>query len=228
MQWMRRLLVSAHVGFALLLFIQPQWTPARNSHKPLIVKTIERKSATHVATAKPKGSQKVAKAVAPPPPATAPVAKASPAPKKKAEPAIQQKKKGAAAPPKPEPPRATFSPSLARELEESLAKIEGKSNKKEMKREPQPLALSVDVVERAEYTDLLIAHLRETLTLPAYGAVKIQLRLRQDGTVIKLVVLSAESAENKRYLEKHLPAVRFPRPESSSEDEFVLTFVNES
>ena len=137
-----------------------------------------------------------------------------------------------------EPARGKISDHLLRDLEESLAKIEGKSAQTRPSqqtyktRSPIKLTIDTETSDQAEsYIESIVSHLRRSLTLPELGAVKIQLRLRQDGSVIKLNVLNSESKENKRYLETHLPLLHFPRFEEAlagkKEHEFIVTFVNE-
>ncbi|MBI2812372.1 MAG: hypothetical protein HYX67_16325 [Candidatus Melainabacteria bacterium] len=168
----------------------------------------------------------------------------------KKEAAIADKRIAKTAPPptkKAPLPRAKISDSLLKELEESIAKIEKSSDKGvASKRTPTiakaaaPITLQIDIpfekgsnAEEGEedYTDTLIRHLHQSLSLPDYGEVKIQLSLRQDGSVAKIVVLTTQSEKNKRYLESILPSLRFPRFDgvfaSKKEHTFTLTFCNE-
>jgi hypothetical protein len=73
--------------------------------------------------------------------------------------------------------------------------------------------------------------LHSSLHLPDFGAVKIELTLRQDGTVAKLKVLKTESEKNKQYLETHLVRLTFPYLKGAyakqGEFTFVLNFCNE-
>jgi hypothetical protein len=82
-----------------------------------------------------------------------------------------------------------------------------------------------------EYQESLIHYLQETLNLPEYGEVKIEVTLRQDGSVAHMVVVKAESEKNRKYLEAHLPKLKFPRLDepfsSKKQHTFVLTFCNE-
>jgi hypothetical protein len=141
--------------------------------------------------------------------------------------------------------RAKISDSLLQELEESIAKIESKSDKgAAAKRAPDksktfaPILLQIDSPlgndasgEEGDYTDALVSHLHHSLSLPDYGEVKIQLSLRQDGSVAKLVVLKTQSEKNKQYLESNLPRLKFPRFDGAyankKEYTFILTFCNE-
>jgi hypothetical protein len=172
----------------------------------------------------------------------------------KKEPAIADKvlskSKTPAAKKNPPPPpqnRANISDSLLKELEESIAKIETKSDKgAASKKTPinsqafTPISLQIDnplsddsTAEEGEssYPDTLASHLHRSLSLPDYGEVKIQLSLRQDGTVVKLIVLKTQSEKNRQYLESNLPRLQFPRFEgayaSKKEYTFILTFCNE-
>lgn len=148
-------------------------------------------------------------------------------------------------PPPPPKTRAKISDSLVQQLEESIAKIEGENTKTAAsKRNPSsskttaPITLQIDIADIKEsdgdsndYTDILVHHLHQLLSLPDYGEVKIQLSLRQDGSVVKLVVLKAQSEKNKHYLEDNLPLLKFPRFEGAyafkKEYTFILTFCNE-
>jgi hypothetical protein len=84
---------------------------------------------------------------------------------------------------------------------------------------------------QSDYTDILVEHLHQSLSLPDYGEVKIQLSLRQDGTVVKVIVLKTQSEKNKQYLESNLLRLRFPRFDGAyankKEYTFILTFCNE-
>jgi hypothetical protein len=140
----------------------------------------------------------------------------------------------------------SISSSLVQELEESIAKIEDHSGKMKKnqkfigKRAPSrsnPLQIDqLDFKEEAsesnDYVDILVRQLHVSLNLPDFGEVKIELTLRQDGTVAKLKVLNAESQQNRKYLEAKLPQLKFPqlsgfKPEEK-EHTFVLNFCNET
>jgi hypothetical protein len=200
-------------------------------------KKVERPAAARAVASLPKSLKTQPTPSAPP--AKIPTKKAIPTPKK--EPAIADKtlsKVKKAATPTPAPPRATISEALRKELEESIAKIEQKSDKKiespnRSKNRVDPVVLRIDTEsEESDYVGVLVAHLHQLLTLPEYGEVKIRLSLRQDGSVVKLTVLNAQSKENKRYLETALPHVRFPKLDgvyaNQKECDFILTFLNEN
>jgi hypothetical protein len=268
--------IAVHLLFVIVMIISPPFIFQKKEHKPLIVKTIVPKPASKLKAPEKKlgqanGTPKaVAAVIAPPSPKPSPpqvVAKTTPkpAPQKKPaakpttaiaakkEPAIADKVVSKSKPPVPakkNPPaqnRGKISDKLLKELEESIAKIENKSDKgyagkktTATSRAVAPVHLQIDSlasedVEESEgasdYTENLVRHLHQSLNLPDYGEVKIQLRLRQDGTVVKIAVIKTESEKNKKYLEERLPALRFPRFEgeyaNKKEDVFILTFCNE-
>ena len=177
------------------------------------------------------------------------VKKEAAAPKK--DPAIQDKApgKGKTPPPKKNatpPSRAKISEDLYQELEESIAKIDAKRDKlysKKLKADQKPVIapLQIDAFAvggdiagpggAATYSESLVQYLQQSLNLPEYGEVKVQLTLRQDGTVVKIAVLKSESNNNRKHLEANLPKLKFPRFEGelakNKEQTFTLTFCNE-
>ncbi len=258
--------LSIHALFLLFLWFGPLSTPQRKAHKPLIVKMITPKSpaisqrATAVAaTPRPQASAaaavpKVETQTKPPAPSQA--AAIPPKPQKpptetktvKKEAAVADKRIAKKAAPKPAEQRSKISDALLKELEESIAKIEDKSDKGRVKkstaskaRVPLSISLQIDRLDldssssgdsgERDYADFLIGHLRESLHLPDYGEVKMELTLRQDGSVASLRVLHTESDKNKRYLESNLPLLRFPRFTGAGtkkrEQTYILTFCNE-
>lgn len=160
-----------------------------------------------------------------PPASPPPKAKAKPSPLPSSPPVVKRQTK-------------TTSPvteKLLQEIEESIAKIEGKHDKVDTNKQiktPRTIdALQRDQPpelepEQSNYSETLILCLRGALHLPDFGEVKIKLTLRQDGSVETLSVLKTESENNKRYLETHLPHVKFPAL-NKQEHTFVLTFCNE-
>ncbi len=238
--------IGIHLVFLLILIISPSFAVRKKEQKPLIVKTIVPKPPSRTTTPlekKPPVAAPAApsKAVTATPPAkkTAPKPAAPPAPKKEAAVAEKRLTKSKQSPPaaakKSPPERAKISDSLLKELEESIAKMDKKSVAKTSKAiAPIPLQIdlhSSDSGEDADYTALLIRELHESLRLPDFGEVKIQLSLRQDGSVVKVVVLKAQSEKNKQYLESNLMRLKFPRFEGTysnkKECTFILTFCNE-
>ena len=261
--------IAAHFLFFVFTLMSSSFVPKKKEHKPLIVKTIipksaviEKKSQIPSQLQTPQAS-KIAAAPPPKPkaqtvapkkqeilkPQTQAKNKTTPkTPVIKKEPAVADKKLTAPAKKNPPPPpRAKISDSLLQELEESIAKIETKSDKGITSKKtfasskaflPTPLQIDKIAADdlnaediKSDYTDVLVRHLHQVLSLPDFGEVKIQLSLRQDGTVAKLNVIKAQSEKNKHYLETNLPSLRFPRFEgiyaSKKEHTFILTFCNE-
>ena len=60
------------------------------------------------------------------------------------------------------------------------------------------------------YRDELAGRLKLMLRLPEYGDVKIKLTLDRSGKVASVVIVSSESAANRKYIEKTLPGMTFP------------------
>ena len=185
----------------------------------------------------------------PPPVEKVQTVKKEAAPKK--DPAIQDKVVSKVKPPTPKkntptPSRAKISENLFQELEESIAKIDAKRDKlypKKLHAAQKPIIapLQIDAFAVGEdaassggaatYAESLVHYLQQSLNLPEYGEVKVQLTLRQDGIVIKIVVLKSESNNNRKHLETNLPKLKFPRFEGelakNREQTFTLTFCNE-
>jgi outer membrane biosynthesis protein TonB len=183
-----------------------------------------------------------------PTPQAKPAASPAQAAPKKAPPVMDKtvvKKKAGAQPVKKSPPdnRAKISEQLKRDLAASIAKIEGKAQAASAKSSRSastaimPIALQIDADSGSlsdfpsDYSDQLVGFLHQSLHLPEFGEVKIQLTLHQDGRVAKLVVLKSESDKNKRYLEGSLPQLAFPSFSGSfakkREHTFILTFCSE-
>ena len=240
----RYVLVIHAIFLGIILFGSPL-TPPKKQRKPLIVKTVTPKVATHVVQTTPKVA---AASVSPKPAAAAqpkqslkPPAAKKPAPvAKKKEPAIADKqvKKNATPPPIKKTPveqRAKISDALKQQLQKSIAQMEGKQQSPVSSKKPTPIQLSIDSVDQgssdSEFLDQMIAYLHQSLHLPDFGEVKIQLTLRQDGSIAKLVVLKSESEKNRRYLESNLPRLHLPSLDGTlakkAEQTFVLTFCNE-
>lgn len=115
---------------------------------------------------------------------------------------------------------------LLEELQKSIASIE-ETSKTEQNPEaisvPKPISeLKADAYEiksemkaeeeenALEYASLLVSHLKDTLSLPGSGTVKIKLTLSHTGSIERLAVISSDSEVNRLYLEKHLYDLSFP------------------
>ncbi|NGX41738.1 MAG: hypothetical protein K940chlam7_00010 [Chlamydiae bacterium] len=60
------------------------------------------------------------------------------------------------------------------------------------------------------YYGVLASYLRQALRFPEFGEVKVRLTLNRGGEVTKVETVSTKSENNKQYVEKMLPTLRFP------------------
>jgi hypothetical protein len=176
--------------------------------------------ASKTTTAKPAGSSK------PAPVKSKPIANQK-------KPAMVEKGKAKKNRRPPDPPAA----NVWKEIDEALAKIDDKVYSKPQSKldVPQVKGSSSSKIpfpdfgemeeEVGTHEEILISFLDSSLTLPEFGEVKIQLTVKKDGTVVRLVVLEAESQKNKAYLEKNLPLLKFPLI-LDKEKTFTLKFCN--
>jgi hypothetical protein len=137
------------------------------------------------------------------------------------------------------PPPAPHPDKVWKEIDEALAKIDDKVYSKPQSKLDVPQVRSSsssqipfpDFGEMEEeigtHEETLISFLHTSLKLPEFGEVKIQLTVKKDGSVVRLVVLEAQSQKNKAYLEKNLPLLKFPLI-FDKEKTFTLTFCNET
>lgn len=225
------LVICTHLLLILYMSVTSP-TPVKKAQKPLVVKTVAMKNVATKEKSTARGvSSTVAAKKAAKPEQTQPKKKAEKTPPIADKTVVKKKN----VPQKPvEDSREKMSQKLLRDLEESLSKLEEKPQKKGSakagaKSAPAPLALQLDGEETdGEYDDSLIGYLKQTLNLPEYGEVKIQLTLKQDGTFVNLVVIKAESEKNRKYLEASLPHLRFPHLVGKKKQEtFIVTFCNE-
>lgn len=239
-------IATIHTLFLALLLLCPTSLFMKKKAQKLVVSTIT--LSPQIKTASPPAPKKATAAA--PKPTPAPVAKsppipkpatpapAKPAPAVKKQPAIADKT--VSAKPAPKAPvqenRAKISDALMRQLQEDIAKIEQKGDnlrEKAAATTPLPRTLQIDMADDggSDYANTLAHRLHQTLKLPEFGEVKIQLTLHQDGTVAKISVLKTESKTNEKYLQTELPKVRFPRFDKElkgkTEHVFTLTFCNE-
>jgi type IV secretory pathway VirB10-like protein len=216
--------ISAHlIVIVLLLF-----TPVKKGPKPtkhVVVRTVQPKpqpmtivSNTPAPKAKRTTNAKPKKEIPPTKKTTAPTPKPKPVAKKTA---VIEKNKPKATKPKKEP-------EVWQEVDEPLAKIDAKEYS------APKLQLDVPQIETSfsvfagnqTQEESLVGFLHSSLNLPEFGEVTIQLTMKKDGTVARLVVVKAESKKNKAYLEQHLPLLKFPLI-LENEKTFTLTFCNE-
>lgn len=218
------IVISAH--FFLILWMA-LWLPSkRMEKKPLVIKT-------SVYTP-------------PPPPTPAPAkptpqkvaAQPKPKPKPKPKPSPKPKPKKVAAKPKPKAkPQPKISPALARQLQESLQKLdtptENRAKTKTIDTPKRVANLQIDHIESEDagkYVGTLVDCLQSALHLPDMGAVKLELTLTRDGKCIRVHVVSSKSERNKAFLESELKNVAFPPftgpLKQEKEHLFVITFCN--
>lgn len=118
------------------------------------------------------------------------------------------------------------------EIDQALAKIEKKSypvSKQTVDLPPLPVFLDeIGAGQEGEDDALshLVGYLHDTLHLPEVGEVKLEITVRKNGTVAKVVVLRAESQKNKLYLQEHLPHLQFPL-QFDQDKTWTITFCNE-
>ncbi len=229
--------ISIHFILIFMLFFSP--AKIKPSAKHIAVRTIQPHPKTRAMTAAAP-QKKAASAAAPKSqaPANAAPKKATAkaaAPKTaavKSKPINQKKpsvvEKGKLQPTKPKP-------EVWKEIDEALAKIDDKVYSKPQSKLDVPQVkgsspsklLFPDFGEIEEEEETLVSFLHMSLNLPEVGEVKIQLTIKKDGSVGRLVVLEAQSQKNKAYLQKNLPLLRFPLI-FDKEKTFTLTFCNET
>lgn len=216
-----RRVLAVHVLFLLMVIIPFKSPPRPKKH--LAVRTIVQTPAPKVKTA-----PIVAKPSQPPtpkkqtPPPSAPKKQTPPQPS-------PSTKKPTAMPQKPkQQPSSDPLALLKKALDENPIAA---SSAPPAQVKPLPsLRFQTDEIPW-DYTQSLMQTLHHSLTLPEFGEVKIQLTLHQDGRVVKVIVMHAESRQNREYLEKNLPYLQFPSftgdLSSKKESTFILTFCNE-
>lgn len=235
----KKCVIGVHLAFIALMLLGPAFSK-KKKHSPLIVKTVQfapkvvhEKKSVPAASSAPVQGKKVSPAPAPAKKEDKPIKKeekGKSAPAKKAAPAAPKKEFKA-------PPAPQVDHQLMQELQQKLSKIEKQkqellsAREKKESVQTKPITLQIDseheeMGESGGYAELLVSYLYEKLQLPELGEVKIQLTLRQDGSIDKLVVLEAKSKKNKTYLEEKLPQLKLPPLESKDITVFTLNFCN--
>jgi outer membrane biosynthesis protein TonB len=216
------IVISFHLLFMAFLLFYPERTPVKKiSH--VKVRTVRpmatlKKAPQAASKPAPKPTQKQK--------SVAPVAKPTAAAKKPAQPnkpAVVEKGK-------PIKKKAEPAKEIWNEIDQALAKIEKKSypTSKPLLTLPQPLTF-LDEKEAAEDDSAVsqfMGFLHDTLHLPEVGEVRVAITVRKNGTVSKVVILSAESEKNKLYLQEYLPLLQLPI-EFDQEKTWTITFCNE-
>lgn len=229
-------IASAVLSLHILALISPLFFPEKELEKkntPIIVTTyIPPVEAKKITTTTSSQKQK-----------TTSLKKTIPTPAKKSSPTTKKKKTETKPSPKPSTVKK-HTDSLQKELQniqKSIAKIEeenDKIGKKSTLKDPPKISFSqtastseIDKETDDAYANSLANYLQMHLQLPDIGEVKIQLTLLENGTVEKIVVLSAKSERNRKRLEEELPKLTLPalpkKRAPSRAETFVLTFCNE-
>jgi type IV secretory pathway VirB10-like protein len=241
---------SVHLIMIFMLCFSPvKKNPTPKKH--IAVRTIQPKTQSKTRTATAATPRAIKKAAASESGAAAPKPKAAPKKEAKAKTPqtaaakqaavkskpIQQKKPAMVEKGKPKKPKAKAPDKVWKEIDEALAKIDDKVYSKSQSKldVPQmkgsssskiPFPDMREIEEEGTDEESLVSFLHTSLNLPEYGEVKIQLTIRKDGSVARLVVVEAQNQKNKAYLEKHLPLLRFPLI-LDKEKTFTFTFCNE-
>lgn len=228
------IVISFHLLFITILLFNPKQLPAKKT-KHVKVRTVH-----SMATIQPppRPVAAVAQKTQEPPqkssPRPTPALKKDTAPKKLAQkptnkPAIVEKGKPTK---KEEPPKRLEPPEkIWSEIDQALAKIEKKSYPvaKQPIQVPRPvtfLDFERSELDESDAVSNLMGFLRETLRLPEVGEVKMEIMVKKDGTIGKVVVLRSESQKNKLYLQEHLPLLQLPM-QLDQDKTWVVTFCNE-
>lgn len=74
------------------------------------------------------------------------------------------------------------------------------------------------------YGDYLICYLQESLDLPEYGEVKIELSIDRQGKLLTSKILCSENKKNSEFLKNRLPELAFPCFNDFNIKETALTF----
>lgn len=244
------IVISIHAFFlAWILFAEPP-VQKKAPHRHLAVKTMMPQMTTKaeeisaVSLPVPKKSPPMPKRLEKKHPPLKQVQAKKPKPEKK-KPVQQTRPKPLKKTPSP-PSLSPKAKDLMQKLEESIAKIEEKHDKghqQELLKTPSKIELlQIDHIKEVElpvssetgeeaYQDLLIQNLKQSLNLPDYGEVTMQLIINADGSLANLTVLHAGSEKNKRYLEESLPLLQFPPFQGNlageKQQSFKLVFCNE-
>jgi colicin import membrane protein len=136
--------------------------------------------------------------------------------------------------------------ALLESAQKSIAKVDSKiafnSSQRVDTKMPSTLGnLSIDALpvnhassmnaREVGYRDELASRLKLLLRLPEHGEVKIKLTLNSSGKFMNVVIVSAQSLENRKYIEKMVPSLTFPSFGSNfsghNEYTFLITLSND-
>jgi outer membrane biosynthesis protein TonB len=233
--------IGIHLAGIFFLLLSPV-KPSKLPPQKFVVQThtfkqAQKHSSQHPVQAKKTSQTPPAKKA----PSTQKTPKSKSIPTKKTEPKnqdiktpIETRKKAVSKKMQPDP--LDLQKKIVKELEEIVAKIEDQheeiippSSLQESSISLQNTATVFVANPEESYQNNLLSYLYEALHLPEQGEVKMQLTIKEDGSLAKMVVLKAESVKNRNYLEKQLPLLRFPYLQDLrvKEKTFILTFCNE-
>lgn len=208
-------LFSVSVAVTLLHLLMLGWMVQRGVLAPPFVKQQKTPLKVQTLTLQPKAPSAPKKTVAVAPP--------KPQVKKQ-----QQEKKSV-------PKTPTKRERLLLSASQAMKKIEDSPSTQIKQQRQTPIkrigSLSIDAPDSSDYYTLLAGALKRQLLLPEYGAVQLLLTVTSSGSVTKVVVVSAESISNKKYIESHLKEAMLAPFGSSfgmaKEKIFTLTLTNE-
>lgn len=159
---------------------------------------------------------------------SAPVAKTPAAPIKQ-KPSAKIASAKPAAPPPAQTQKKQEKEQLLKNVKAALTELETLK-----KKEPShPLAVPDKICLESKnqqssfeqtYNQSLIAYLENSLDLPEYGKVKLELCIDRTGHLIKSQVLSSENEKNSEFLKNRLPELTFPCFNDFQITENTLTF----
>lgn len=231
------IVLSFHL-FALILMALESPKKKEEKPRPLVIQTIllsPKGTETQIAAAAPSSAPQAKKST---PQGQRVKSQAAPTPKKVAPPQVKatgkpqqtHQKKGT----------SSLSPTLLKELQESIAKIDRKTDKGlPTQRLVAPKAvpkLSIDQpatsadgpAAEGSYHGALASYLQQELLLPEVGEVRVSLTLNCEGKCLKVEILSGASKENRNWLIKELETLSFPPFDGALKKEkehtFVITF----
>ncbi|HAB99668.1 MAG TPA: hypothetical protein DCE71_07600, partial [Parachlamydiales bacterium] len=156
---------------------------------------------------------------------SAPLAKVSSA-------SVKQKPstKPAAAKPTPKPPaKQQKNSELLKQVSSALAELKTLEKKKARRSFAVPEKISLESKKQTSsfehsYSQTLIAYLENSLDLPEYGKVKLELCIDRTGRLVKSEVLASENEKNSEFLKTRLPELKFPCFNDVHMTENTLTF----
>ncbi len=114
-------------------------------------------------------------------------------------------------------------------LDKNVATIKAKSAPQ--KHKPPSLSTSkeqgIEGKEKHSYLQQISSSLKEWLTLPEKGVVKLTITVQANGKIVNIELLSSESEKNLHYLKTVLPGIKLPSFEENKEITFTITFCDD-